>query len=304
MSKHKKFLFSGQPPLKLSTAKSIQEMIEKALETNFTDEQVKLFQKRLIIEWQEGKKTRRDINKSETMAEEILGQIQALPIEKQPFAWREFGRQIYIYAENEGKTDPIGQLILTLYERKNLLLIKGNPPLSRQAAESYAEMATFTHNVLNKTLIVVDDKQKEEIINELIKNFSSHPLEQQEQISQADALWGQLRYNWKLASDEEKESFKKEIQSYLSKQPIKELEPKLEIAQPIESKKSDEKLSDKLDEKVQENLAPETISTPEEPANKTTQSVKALPQKFFDVVNRLRAKVGKSVLIPNKPSDQ
>ncbi|KAF0247425.1 MAG: hypothetical protein FD167_3173, partial [bacterium] len=238
MSKHKKekLLFSGEPPLKFSTAKSIQEMIEKALDSALTDEQIKLFQKRLILEWQENKKTRREINKAEKMAEEIKGQIQALPIEKQPFAWREFGRQVYVYAENEGKNDPLGQLIMTLYQAKHILLVKGSQPLSRQAAESYAEMAIFVHNIGNSTLISLDQTQKEEIINQLVKNFSSYPLEQQENLSQSDALWGQLRYNWKVASKEEREAFQKEIQGYIPKQTTETLqsEPVVSIEQKID----------------------------------------------------------------------
>lgn len=300
MSKHKKFLFSGEPPLKLSTAKSIQEMIEKALEITLTDEQIKLFQKRLILEWQENKKTRRDINKSEKMAEEIEQQIQALPLEKQPFAWREFGRQVYIYAENEGKNDPVGQLIMSLYQRKHNLLVKGNPPLSRQAAESYAEMNVFVNNVLNNSLFTLEELQKEELINELVKSFPSLPLEQQENISKSDAIWGQLRYNWKLASSEEKENFQQEIKSYLPKQTPSQT--------PIASTLVE---SDSAKENCQTEESQETLLTPEvnTPTPETTQvapskvsqlAVKLLPPKFLDTVSRLRAKVSKVTLISSK----
>lgn len=318
MSKHKKLLFSGEPPLKLSTANSIQEMIEKALETALTDGQIKLFQKRLILEWQEGKKSRREINKAEKMAEEINEQIEALPIEKQPFAWREFGRQVYVYAENEGKDDPLGQLIMTLYQAKHVLLVKGNPPLSRQAAESYAEMATFIHNVANNALVSLDPTEKEEVINDLVKNFSSYPLEQQENISQADALWGQLRYNWKIASQEDKENFRTEIQIYLPKQKTQPLQTKsttlvieetqLETENKLEQ--VEQSLEQSAEQKSQAEITPQADSTSINSENTTTKASKAseiitkiLPSKFLDTVNRLRAKVGKVTLIPTKKPD-
>lgn len=296
MSTYKKLLFSGNPPLKYSTAKSIQEMIEKALGVSFTDEQIKLFQKRLMLEWQEGKKARREINKSEKMAEEAESEIQALPIEKQAYAWREFGRQIYIYAENEGKNDPIGQLILDLYQRKNLLLIKGNPPLSRQAAESYAEMTVFVNNIINNTLVSLEANQKEDFINELIKNFPSYPLEQKENISQSDALWGQLRYNWKVASDEEKERFRREIEGYLPKEAPKLLEPKVESPLPSEIDKGQD-----IKEEVKEELKEEVAA--KEPSNVLKKAIKMLPPKFLNTVAQLRAKVNKVALISRKNSE-
>ncbi len=305
MSKHKKekFLFSGEPPLKFSTAKSIQEMIEKALDSALTDEQIKLFQKRLILEWQENKKTRREINKAEKMAEEIRGQIQALPIEKQPFAWREFGRQVYIYAENEGKDDPLGQLIMTLYQAKHVLLVKGSPPLSQQAAESYAEMAIFAHNIANNTLISLDQTQKEEIINQLVKNFLSYPLEQQENLSQSDALWGQLRYNWKIASKEERENFREEIQGYIPKQ-IKEISQLEPVGLAVEQKLDLESNPEQKPEPEVTHAASNTNVVSEASTNKITEiATKILPPKFLDTVNRLRAKVGKGILIPSKKND-
>jgi hypothetical protein len=301
MSTYKKLLFSGNPPLKYSTAKSIQEMIEKALGVNFTDEQIKLFQKRLVLEWQEGKKARREINKSEKTAEDVESQIQALPIEKQAYAWREFGRQIYIYAENEGKDDPIGQLILDLYQRKNLLLIKGNPPLSRQAAESYAEMTVFINNVINNTLVSLEANQKEDLIDELIKNYPSYSLEQKENISQSDALWGQLRYNWKVASDEEKENFKKEIESYLPKETPKLLEPKVESILPSEVDKVQalEKEVEEVKKEVEE--VKEGVEEVKEPSSILKKAIKMLPPKFLDTVAQLRAKANKVALISRKP---
>src|SRR5215212_1696852 len=104
-------LFAGEPPLKRYIADSIQQVIERGLESSLTDEQQVLFETQLIEEWQRGPESRAGI-------EATVEQINSLPAGKQPLGWRELGRHLYMYAEKNGQDDPVGQLILNTYRNK------------------------------------------------------------------------------------------------------------------------------------------------------------------------------------------
>src|SRR5437667_7317549 len=136
-------LFAGEPPLKRKIADSLQQAIERGLETPLTDEQRALFEAQLIDEWQRGNESRSAIEKTVSEFKSISAQIGSMPAAKQQLGWREVGRQLYIYAEREGKNDPGGRLILSIYQSKNNLLVTGSPPLSQHAAETYAQMSAF-----------------------------------------------------------------------------------------------------------------------------------------------------------------
>lgn len=275
-----KILVAGNPPLTQNTAELLQQMIEQALDSKLTDEQIKLFQDRLIIDWQEAKKeVRESILESKKMFQAITAEIKALPLEKQPFAWNEFGRQLYIHAESEGKDDPLGQLVSNVYQAKNKLLVKGNPPLSQQAAESYVEMNAFLQGLIKKTKINLSIKEKENFIKELEKNFINYSQEIKQEISKADASWGQLRFNWKQANKQEQDNFCKELQETINNKNTQN------------SYKTNEK----------EILVENNIEIAEQPE---IVAPKLLPPQFLSAIKNLRAKAGKiSLFSSNKKTD-
>ncbi|MBN8721921.1 MAG: hypothetical protein J0M03_03240 [Acidobacteria bacterium] len=280
-----KILVTGTPPLTQNTAELLQQMIEKALDSKLTDEQIKLFQDRLIIDWKEAKKeVRESILESKKMFQAIKSEIEALPLEKRPFAWREFGRQLYIHAESEGKEDPLGQLVSNVYQAKNKLLVKGNPPLSQQAAESYVEMVVFIQGLIKKTKINLTIKEKENFVKELETNFINYSQEIKQEISQSDALWSQLRYNWKQASKAEQDNFCKELQEHVNSKAVQN------------NNKVEEKVvstDNNLSESNEENSIKEEMPTP-----------KLLPPQFLSAIKNLRAKAGKiSLFSSNKKAD-
>jgi hypothetical protein len=276
----------GNPPLKRSLVESFQEMIEKAVDCVLNDEQKKLFEKNLIDEWQKSKQSQEAILSSQKMFYEIKQQIRDLPEEKRSFAWQEFGRQLYVYAQTEGKNDPLGQLVINLYDAKQNILVKGNPPLSQQIAESYVEMSAFVYGLANQKQINLTPKQKEDMISELVKNFSSYSSQTQEEISQANALWGQLRYNWKHANKEEQETFRGELLKYISSDKAQQPTEKAEATESEILKESEETSLETFGkESEDEKVSLETNSEP-----------KVIPPKFLSVVQQLRAKAIKSPL--------
>ena len=104
----KDILVATKPPLTRQIAQSMQKTIEQALEVVLTDEQQLKFEQQLIAEWKANTDSRKAIAATRSQFAQIQADIMAMPVTKQTLAWREIGRQLYIYAEREGKDDPVG----------------------------------------------------------------------------------------------------------------------------------------------------------------------------------------------------
>jgi hypothetical protein len=273
-------LFAGEPPLKRYIADRLQNVIERGLESTLTDEQQEVFETQLIEEWQRGPESRAGIEDTVAQFREISEQLDSLPVAKQPYGWKEVGRQLYMYAEKHGQDDPVGQLILNAYKNKKTLLVQGSPPLSRQAAESYVEMSLFFHGIVKRTQFKITPEKREEAVNELIRLFPDLPAEIKEQISQSDIHWGVLRYNWKHASLSEREQFRSDL---------------LVKARSAPSQSEPEKTAETA---VSEVTAEQSIEQAElssqDSASPTSREALAKNSKFIDLVKKLRSNAPKS----------
>ncbi|MCS6885881.1 MAG: hypothetical protein RMM17_09690 [Acidobacteriota bacterium] len=189
----------------------LQEAVEQALDVALTDEQRATFSEAVAAEVAANERAKDELAAAVQMFAQMSEQIAKLVPAKRKLALREFGRQLYCYAEQSGQGNPVAQMIIDAYKAKNELLVDSSPPLSRQAAESYAEMNHFLHAVITRSSPLLDKARKEQLVETLKAEFTNYPLALREQISQADALWGVLRYNYAQASHDEREQFRKEL---------------------------------------------------------------------------------------------
>ncbi|MEW6732125.1 MAG: hypothetical protein AB1489_12425 [Acidobacteriota bacterium] len=291
-------LFAGPPTLTRSTAYRLQKVLEQALEGAFTEEQSTLFEAQIVKEWQQGEDSRAALLQVIADFDAICAQIDALPRAKQPLGWREFARQLYKYAQSKGKDEPVGQMILKIYESKRMLLVVGDPPLSRQAAECYIEMNAFFQGVITRSQIALTTEEKDALVNELSRNFADLPDDTKDEISQADVLWGVLRYNWKQASLVEREKFRQELsriaRAYTSTTDQTATETTAMDANAIEAEPSLAPTS-----VVSEETAAKDTETPLTTSSGFSSKVLAKNQKFIEAVQRLRFGAGKgSPLLP------
>lgn len=317
MSQHSQpdeILVPGKRPLTRSIAEKMMETIERSLDSPLTDEHKSIFEEQLIDEWQRSEESQKELFNAVAQFEDVKKQVAALPKAKQPAAWREFGRQLYLYAQKEGQNEPVGQLILSIYEAKNSILVKGDPPLSKLAAASYVEMNNFMQNFIYNRDVRISSQQKEAIINELCANFRSYDKEIQNQISESDMLWSIFRYNWKEASATEREQFKNELMAIISKE--SPLSSTTEPAVTTENPPSSNAISDNIESENAESskIEAEVPSTADQTATNGENDIEnkaekiasvntqllAKNSKFMEAIQRLRASAIKTVPFPLK----
>lgn len=286
--KTKDILPGSNPPLKRTVVQKLAHMIEQASGCALTNNQRTIFEAQLLAEWQASKESRHNILASLKSFEQTATEISRLPKEQQDLAWEELGRQLYIYAQKEGQSDPVGQVILDLYQAKHNLLIKGTPPLSQLAAESYMEMNLFIYGLINNISMPLTPKLKTEMLTELMASFPQAAPELQEQISQANMLWRIIRQKWQLASPTERAKYRQEL---IDSAPPALFYKPLTVTTPVERK---------LEVESSTPAIVETTSTPEVPA--TPVDLANLPkdlgqnQHFMAAIKSLRTQIGKSRL--------
>lgn len=200
-----------RPPLKRSTVNLLGHIIEQALASALTNAQKRIFEQELKEEWQASKQSREDILAAVSSFEAASKEIEEMSKAQQALAWQEMGRQLYMYAAKEGGRNPVAQLITNLYEAKHTLLIKGNPPLSRLAAESYIEMTIFLQGLINEAAIILNPEMQAEMLKTLLETFPSAELAVREQISQSDMLWRMIRLKWNESTPAERTQYIEEL---------------------------------------------------------------------------------------------
>src|SRR5262249_6531589 len=157
----------------------------------------------------------------------------------------------------------------------------------------YAEMSAFFHGLVRRTRIILTPQQKAEVIDELVKRFPGLSPKEREEISQADILWGLVRYNWRDASRDERERVRQELMKVANAQkppsehaPVEaapetaQSEAPLESA-PVEAAKSEEPPVAQTDA---ESPQPSKIEAKELAHN----------SKFIEAIRKLRMSAAKT----------
>lgn len=278
-SKINQILVDGPNPLTSNFAESFINTIERCLVLHLTDEQQAIFENQLVIEWKKSKSNQQDIKKTLKEFKDVQLQIETLPFEKQVAAWGEVGRQLYIHAQKKGKSDPVGQLIISAYESKNNLLVTGNPPLSHLAAESYIEMQVFIQSLIKGQQLFVTKDEKAKLVIELTNYFKSADKGTQTHLSQSDMLWSILRFNWRAASKVEKTALRQQLLESVSK-PVEQTKELI----PNQGKSGDDKPN--MEKATSENSNESMGTSP-------TLDIKN--SKFLSVINKLREKATKTL---------
>jgi hypothetical protein len=107
--------------------------------------------------------------------------------------------------------DKLSKWVLNIYDSAHHPIAKGNPPLTSQVADAYAEVVAFmARECLGKQAFNANRQFKDKLAKKLAGQYSSYSAEQQQQFAQMPLLWKTLRYQWAKSSDKEKQSFRKQ----------------------------------------------------------------------------------------------
>lgn len=197
----------GNPPLTQALVDQGIEFFEWLLDAPFTEEQRAQFRDSLVHSW---KGHHQDDIDSTMNALKFQEQVKSRPKEEQEIV-REQLSQKYLDGMRQTPNAILSKWILNIYDSAHRPIASGNPPLTSQAADAYAEVVAFMiKECLGKQALNANRKFKDLLAKSMAAQYPNYSPEQQRVFSQMPLLWKALRYKWPQLSQKEKQEFRKQ----------------------------------------------------------------------------------------------
>ena len=197
----------GTPPLTKETVDKATQFFEWLLDAQLTVGQRAQFRDSLVRSWKTRQKD--DIDATLNVLK-FQDQLSGKTPEEQRLV-REVLREKYLDLMRQTPNDDLSRWVLNIYDSAHRAIADGNPPLTMQVADAYAEFVAFmVTECLHKEAFVPDRHFKDQLAQSLAEKYSSYSAEQQKQFSQVPLLWEALRFRWARLSERERETFRRE----------------------------------------------------------------------------------------------
>jgi hypothetical protein len=203
-------LVSGNPPLTSQMVNRGIRLFEWLLDAQLTIEQRAQFRDSLVDSW---KANRRDDIDATVNVLNFQDQLSHKTPEEQRLL-REVLREKYLDLMRQTPNAVLSRWVLNIYDSAHRPIADGNPPLTLQVADAYAEFVAFmVTECLRKDAFVPNRHFKDQLAQSLAAKYSSYSGEQQKQFSQIPLLWEALRFRWARLSEPEREAFRQQWKS-------------------------------------------------------------------------------------------
>jgi tetratricopeptide (TPR) repeat protein len=149
---------------------------------------------------------------------QIDGMAQILAVEAQisqhPPAERDLLReqmQPALLAElRKQPNDEGGRWVLGIYESSHTPIAAGDPPLTRQVADAYAEVLAFVISQVLGNDLAASMEVKDQFAKSLTVDYANYDAAAQQALAKMPLYWAAIRLAWPALSVEEQESYRKQ----------------------------------------------------------------------------------------------
>lgn len=199
-------LVSGNPPLTSQMVNKGIRLFEWLLDAQLTIEQRAQFRDSLVDSW---KANRRDDIEATVNVLNYQDQLSRKTPEEQHLL-REVLREKYLDQMRQTPNEVLSRWVLNIYESAHRPIADGNPPLTLQVVDAYAELISFVVNeCLQKNTVTADRHLKDQLAQNLVREYTSYSTEQQQQLSRMPLLWEGIRSQWTQMSEPQRALFRK-----------------------------------------------------------------------------------------------
>lgn len=198
---------AGNPPLTQELVDKGIQFFEWLLDAQLTVEQRAEFRESMVRSW---KGHRQD---------EIDGTVNVLKFQDQLVhkspeergVIRQQLRDKFLASMQQTPNAELSRWVLNIYDSAHRPIANGNPPLTSQVADAYAEFVSFmVTESLGNTAFKVDRHFKDALAQGLAAQYLRYSPGQQKQLSQLPLLWEVLRLKWSQLSEPEREAYRKQ----------------------------------------------------------------------------------------------
>lgn len=216
----------GDPPLTRDVVDKSVRLYEWLLDAKFTEQQYKDYEKGLIATWR--------LNDPVLIASYIDVLKLHAQLGRKTQAERDSVREnfctMYMEKMRQSPDLPEAKWALGIYYSAHTPIAKGNPPLTRQAADAYAEVMSFMINeVVGGDVLRADTAYKNELATSLAAQYERLAPARQMELSQMPIIWAGIRLAWPTLSEAQKMSYRKQwapgVRALLPPEPKAEIKP-------------------------------------------------------------------------------
>lgn len=199
-------LVSGNPPLTSQMVNKGIRLFEWLLDAQLTIEQRAQFRDSLVDSW---KANRRDDIEATVSVLNYQDQLSRKTPEEQHLL-REVLREKYLDQMWQTPNEVLSRWVLSIYDSAHRPIADGNPPLTLQVVDAYAELVSFVVNeCMQKNTVTADRHLKDQLAQNLVREYTSYSTEQQQQLSRMPLLWEEIRSQWTQMSEHQRALFRK-----------------------------------------------------------------------------------------------
>jgi hypothetical protein len=196
------FPIAGNPPLTRGMVNKAANFFDWLLDAKLTVEQRQQFQDSVVRSW---KNQNQDEIQSTVNVIKFSDDLEKKSPEEREL-YRVQLRTKFLELMRQSPNDVLSQWVLTIYDSAHKPIARGNPPLTRQDADAYAEVVSFMiTEVMGKKGFNPDRKFKDDLTQYLVGSYGNMTPEEQRSFSQIPVLWAALRMKWSKASAAERQ---------------------------------------------------------------------------------------------------
>jgi PDZ domain len=200
-------LVAGKPPLTGEMVNKGVRLFEWLLDAHLTIEQRSLFRNCLVGIWNTHRQA--DIDDA-AKALNFQDQVSSKSPEERAVI-REALSEKFVASARQKPNDVFAQWMLNIYDSAHRPIASGNPPLTAQVADAYAEFVSFVlRECLGRSAFNPDRNFKNALVHGLAAQYTSYSPEQQRQFAQMPLLWELLRLRWSQLSEAERNKYRQQ----------------------------------------------------------------------------------------------
>ena len=193
----------GNPALTRYKLDEVNGFLEWLMQVPLTDAQKATVETEIRGYWQKNIRTDMD-----DVAELLRGRQQLAAMKP---AERELARQAMLEAAvtewRADKKSASAKMMMEIYDNSHKPIAAGNPPLTRQNVDAFAEFLFFAAGQTAGVTAKPPAEMREKLANEVAANYATLPNEQRELIARMPLIWAALRMLWPEMPEAEKAQY-------------------------------------------------------------------------------------------------
>jgi hypothetical protein len=196
---------AGNPPLTAELLQNATGFFEWLLDAQLTQEQRREFQDSLSQSWIRKKQ---DEIQSTVRVVQFTGQLNRMSHQDRE-AYRLVLQAKFLDQMRAQPGNVLSRWVLNIYDSAHKPIARGNPPLTRQMVDAYAELVGFMlRESMGKQYFAANRVFKDALAQNLIAQYRQLAPQQQAALAQVPGIWAIIQARWPATPEPEKKALR------------------------------------------------------------------------------------------------